>query len=195
MVNLKERLLVRRLKRGEPEAFDSLVRTYQSRIYNLCFRFFGNKADAEDVAQEVFCTLFLKIGSFRGDSSLSTWIYRVAVNHCKNRGKYLARRRHESLDQESGVGRARAAVSQAAQPADTLQGEDLKRMVQEEIQALDDEHRIVLILRDLQELSYSEITEVTGLPEGTVKSRLHRARTALKDRLKSRLKGAGRYGS
>ncbi|NOZ85835.1 MAG: sigma-70 family RNA polymerase sigma factor [Deltaproteobacteria bacterium] len=193
MTDLKERLLIRRLKRGNPEAFRTLIDLYQQRIYNLCFRFMGNRADAEDVAQDVFCTIFLKVGTFRGDSSLSTWIYRIAINHSKNKLKYLARRKTESLDnmRAAGTGLNNPDSSNMGGPAKMLESSDLKNIVQEEILYLDEERRLVLILRDIQELSYSEITRITGLPVGTVKSRLHRARMALKDRLDRRLKGAG----
>src|SRR5262249_1213577 len=91
-VSLRELLLLRRLRERDERAFKEMVEAYQDRIFNLLFRMIGKREEAEDLAQEVFVTVFKSIDQFRGDSKLSTWLYRVAVNHCKNRIKYLARR-------------------------------------------------------------------------------------------------------
>src|SRR5260370_12453482 len=92
MTSLRERLLVRRVKQRDERAFKEVVRLYQHRIYNLVYRMIGSREEAEDIAQDVFVTVFKVIDTFRGDSQLSTWIYRIATNQCKNRIKYLARR-------------------------------------------------------------------------------------------------------
>src|SRR5438105_15699342 len=91
MTSLRERLLIRRLQQRDEKAFQEIVRCYQHKIFNLVFRMIGNEQEAEDIAQEVFVTVFKAIDGFRGESLFSTWLYRIATNHCKNRLKYLVR--------------------------------------------------------------------------------------------------------
>lgn len=190
-----EKQLLRRLKARDPKAFELLIRQYQEPVLNLLYRMLGNKAEAEDLAQEVFVTVFKKIDTFRQEAALSTWIFKIASNQCKNRFKYLARRREErriEMD-ESGVlnqlnPRNASLTSAIAQPDQMVEGLQMERLIQDAISSLDDEHRLVLVLRDIQNLTYDEITSITGLPLGTVKSRLHRARMALKDKLASHLR-------
>jgi RNA polymerase sigma-70 factor (ECF subfamily) len=189
----REEELVRRLQQRDERAFVECVRTYQDKMYGVVFRMLGSREEAEDVAQEVFVTVFKSVDSFRGDSRFSTWLYRIAVNHCKNRIKYLRRRAHRStaeLDEHAehalfhnapGGAAGPSTLGQAeARPDEALEGVQLERVVAAAIQKLDEEHRTLLVLRDVEELSYEEIVEITGLPEGTVKSRLHRARLVLK---------------
>jgi RNA polymerase sigma-70 factor (ECF subfamily) len=193
-VSLRERLLLRRLRERDERAFAELVDRHKNQVFNLLYRMIANRAEAEDLAQEVFITVFKSIDQFRGESKLSTWIYRVAVNHCKNRIKYLSRRhekKHGELDDvaegksaaQGGEPIASGGSAQAQAPDLVLEGMEREVMVQRAIADLDEEHRVVVVLRDIEELSYEEIVEITGLPEGTVKSRLHRARLALKEKL------------
>jgi len=180
--------LVERLMLRDERAFNVLVRTYEGRIFGLMVRMIGNRAEAEDLAQEVFVQVFKAIGSFRGESKLSTWIYRIAINLCKNRSKYL-RVRHagdeEQLDSVSEqVGSAdahRPTVSDIARPDDMVEGREAERIVRRAIFELEPSFRECLVLRDIEDLSYDEIGAITGLPEGTVKSRIHRARGQLKE--------------
>jgi RNA polymerase sigma-70 factor (ECF subfamily) len=95
-MTLRERLLIRRLQQRDEKAFEEVVRLYQHKVYNLVYRMLGNREEAEDVAQEVFVTVFKSIDSFRGEAKFSTWLYRIAANHCKNRMKYLGRRSYKS---------------------------------------------------------------------------------------------------
>lgn len=189
----REEDLVRRLQQRDERAFLDCVRAYQDKIFGLIFRMLGSREEAEDVAQEVFVTVFKSIDSFRGDSRFGTWLYRIAVNHCKNRIKYLRRRAHRStaeLDEQAehalfhatpGGAAQHSTLGQAeARPDEALEGVQLELIVQRAIHRLDEEHRTLLVLRDVEELSYEEIVDITGLPEGTVKSRLHRARLVLK---------------
>ncbi len=190
---LQERRLVRRLKRGDDQAFAAIVRLYQQRVFNLVFRMIGNREEAEDVAQDVFVTVFQSASGFRGDSKFSTWLYRVTVNHCKNRLKYLGRRgRHRGRPLDEIAEHELARDTGGAQPTyhahiprpdDLAVGRQLERMVQREIARLEEDHRVLIVLRDIQGLSYQEIQDVTGLNIGTIKSRLHRARLALKEAL------------
>jgi len=188
-MSIRERLLIRRLRERDERAFREMVDEYRERVYGLTFRMLGNQEEAEDVAQEVFITVFKSIDSFRGDSKLSTWLYRITANHCKNRIKYLARRhdrKKAEFDEEVERGQAAGAVSAPVvhrRPDEELQGAQLQVMLQEAIEALDEEQRLLVVLRDIEELSYEEICEITGLALGTVKSRIHRARMTLRKKL------------
>jgi RNA polymerase sigma-70 factor (ECF subfamily) len=181
--------LIRRLRGRDERAFRELVEAERDRVYNITFRMLGNRAEAEDVAQEVFISVFKTIDSFREESKLSTWLYRVTVNHCKNRIKYLARRHdrdRDELDERSHSQETNGAVlgpPRHAQPDRALAGVQMEQLLSEAIAELEEDHRVVVILRDVEDLSIEEICEITGLPDGTVKSRLHRARLALRKRL------------
>jgi RNA polymerase sigma-70 factor (ECF subfamily) len=182
-----ERKFIERLAGRDERAFNELVELYEARVFRLLLRMLGRRDEAEDMAQEVFVQIFKAITTFRGDSKLSTWIYRVSVNLCKNRMKYLSRRHTDGEDELEPVAE-RAALDEAkgvtfgdvAQPDRLVEGYQLERVVQRCIAELEPDFREVLILRDLEDLSYDELSEITGLPEGTVKSRLHRARSMLK---------------
>jgi RNA polymerase sigma-70 factor (ECF subfamily) len=193
-MSLRERLLLRRLRDRDEKAFREIVDLHRDRVYNLTYRMLGNRAEAEDVSQEVFITVFKHIEQFRGDSKFSTWLYRVTANHCKNRIKYLARRHdrgHDELDEnmqdDDAGGTAITAPPPSPRPDRQLEGAELERLMQEAIAELDEEHRLLVVLRDVEDLSYEEICEITGLPDGTVKSRLHRARLALRKKLQKHL--------
>ena len=187
-MSLRERLLLRRLRERDERAFREMVETYQDRVFNLLYRMIGTREEAEDLAQEVFVTVFKSIDQFRGDAKFSTWLYRVAANHCKNRIKYLSRRNRTTGDGLDGVpehgmedGGQAPLQAHIDGPDKILEGLQLERIVQQAIAELDEEHRLLIVLRDLEELSYQEIAAITGLNEGTVKSRLHRARMAIKE--------------
>jgi RNA polymerase sigma-70 factor, ECF subfamily len=183
------KLLARLVVRDE-RAFNELVRLYEHRILALVMRMLGNRAEAEDLAQEVFVQVFKAIGTFRGESKLSTWIYRIAVNLCKNRSKYLNVRHAGELDSledhaervSLSTGEARNAnVGAMERPDEMVAGKQVELIVQRAIQALEPSFRECLVLRDVEELSYEEIEQITGLAAGTVKSRIHRARAQLRE--------------
>lgn len=183
-----ERRLVERLKRRDEAAFNLFVRTYQEKVFALVYRMLGNRAEAEDLSQEVFITVFRSIESFRGDSKLSTWLYRVAVNHTKNRVKYLdrrARKGHGDIDDapELAVSKGGPVSARIDRPDEATEGTELEVKIRVALKALDPDHRELIVLRDLEGLAYEEIVTITGLPDGTVKSRLHRARAALREAL------------
>jgi RNA polymerase sigma-70 factor (ECF subfamily) len=186
--------LVERLVARDERAFTTLVRAYERRVFALVLRMIGNRAEAEDLAQEVFVQVFKAIGSFRGEAKLSTWIYRIAINLCKNRSKYL-RVRHageevelEALQERVPMGDAKGAnVAHVERPDEMVSGKQVERLVQEAILELEPSFRECLVLRDVEDLSYDEIGAITGLPEGTVKSRIHRARAQLKALVESAL--------
>ncbi len=180
---------LRRLKDRDERAFRELIEAHRDRVYNISFRMLGSRAEAEDVAQEVFIAVFKTIETFRGDSKFSTWLYRVAVNHCKNRIKYLARRHDRDRDeldettngQHGAVGAIGGPGPRA--PDHALEAQQMETLIQEAIAELDEEQRIVVVLRDVEDLSIEEICKITDLPDGTVKSRLHRARLVLRKKL------------
>jgi RNA polymerase sigma-70 factor (ECF subfamily) len=193
MLDAEEQELVERLKRRDEAAFNAFVIRYQDRVFRILLRMLGDRAEAEDLAQEVFISIFKAIDSFRGESQLSTWVYRVASNHCRNRLKYLARRRQKMMDDfdEEAVAGAQGTLLPDRQgtPDRLLEARQTEVLLEEGLARLDDEQRELIVLREVEHLSYEEIMAITGLPEGTVKSRLHRARSALREHLERRERG------
>lgn len=191
---LDEAKLIERLARRDERAFNELVRTYERRVFGVVLRMLGNPAEAEDLSQEVFYQVFKAIGTFRGDSKLSTWIYRIAVNLCKNRAKYLkVRHTSDQTDIEEQaervpLGEARHAnVGQVERPDEMMEGRQVEKIVRDAILQIEPAFRECLVLRDVEELSYGEIGEITSLPAGTVKSRIFRARAQLKELVEKEL--------
>jgi RNA polymerase sigma-70 factor (ECF subfamily) len=188
--------LVSRFQRGERQAFEGIVLRYQARIYSLCLRWLGEPEVAEEVAQDVFVALFRSLPTFRGDSSLSTFVFRIAVNHCKNKRVYRHRRAHGRHDALGPAGTDEdlperdVADETAATDRGTIQGE-AARIVTRALAELDDDHRQILVLRDVDDLSYEEIADLLDLPRGTVKSRIHRARAELASVVARLAPGAG----
>ncbi|MCK6587083.1 MAG: sigma-70 family RNA polymerase sigma factor [Polyangiaceae bacterium] len=182
-----EAQFIARLVARDESAFNELVVTYERRVFALVFRMLGRRDEAEDLAQEVFVQVFKAIDQFRGESKLSTWIYRIAVNLCKNRSKYLSRRHLGDQDDVDAMAE-RAPLSAAkgvsvgdvSRPDVEVEEMQLKLVVKRAIDELEPDFREVLILRDVEDLSYEEIASITGLPDGTVKSRIHRARAQLR---------------
>ncbi len=186
-----EQRLIERLKKQDEAAFNELVKLYEARIFRLVFRMLGDRAEAEDLAQEVFVTVFKSIGGFRGDSKLSTWMYRVATNHCKNRIKYLGRRARGNKQEFDEIADAHQIESasmttsaKVARPDEVMQGHETESFIRQALAELPEDQRELVMLRDVENLTYEEIQALTGLPAGTVKSRLHRARLALAKRVR-----------
>jgi RNA polymerase sigma-70 factor (ECF subfamily) len=175
---------------GDVKAFERLVIKYQDRIYNLAYRMVHRREEAEELAQEVFLKAYRQLGGFRGDSLFSTWLFQVAANHCKNRLKYLQRRKahlHDSLDApiETEDGQVERTIPDVSRvPEDEVARAQIQKLVSDQIATLPEDYRMVIVLRDIQGMSYEEIARVLNTAEGTVKSRLHRARMELKERLK-----------
>ena len=174
---------------GDRAAFNRLVRKYQRRVYVFCHRMVNDSGEAEDLAQEVFVKVYDNIGRFREESKFSTWLYQIAKNLCLNRLKYLKRRSHftsPSLDAAPAAGTEALAAEVADEgkdPQSLAENRELQDALRRQIDALQDEYRTALVLRDIEGLSYEEIAEITQVPEGTVKSRIHRARNVLKEGL------------
>jgi RNA polymerase sigma-70 factor (ECF subfamily) len=174
-------------QKGDTEAFAVLVERHQKKMLNMAYRMTGNYEDACDVVQEAFLSAYRSLKTFRRESRFSTWLYRIVVNHTKTRLQQLkARSRYEdpavndSPDTEGG--RSFCPMPSGDVPLiEQIEKRELNEKVQKCIGTLDDEHREVLVLRDIQGFSYDEIQDILHIPDGTVKSRLFRARTALKD--------------
>lgn len=175
--------LVERFKKGDRKAFHEIVVRYQDRVHTLCYRWLGDAATAEETAQDVFLALFRSLGTFRGDAALSTWIFKVTLNHCKNKRLHRARRgwgRTESLGprpEEEGPERQVADEGPGADAG--TDAREARALVSAALERLDDDHKQILLLRDVEDLSYEEIADILELPRGTVKSRIHRARAEL----------------
>jgi RNA polymerase sigma-70 factor, ECF subfamily len=183
----EEAQFVARLVARDESAFNELVVTYERRVFALVFRMLGRRDEAEDLAQEVFVQVFKAIDQFRGDSKLSTWIYRIAVNLCKNRTKYLSRRHANNQDDVDAMAdrlpfsaAKGVSVGGISRPDELVEGMQLEVVVKRAIAQIEPDFREVLILRDVEDMSYEEIAEVTGLADGTVKSRIHRGRAQLR---------------
>lgn len=179
--------LVERCKAGDSQAFDELICAHQDRVLNIAFRLMGNYEEALDLTQEVFLNCFRKIANFKGDSALSTWLYRITVNTAKNRWKYQQSRginRTTSLDapmEADDEERVKQFPDSQPTPRKVATDREAMAFLEEHLQALNEEHREVLVLRYVDELSYEEIAEILKLSLGTVKSRIHRARNELRD--------------
>lgn len=181
-------VLVGRCRRGEPEAFARLVALHEGMVFNLAARLLGEAEEARDVAQNVFLHIYRKLGQFQGRSTLRTWIYRITVNQCHNRRRWWQSRRREKEEPLDDVltgpqaGRLADARPQAS-PFDETRRRERARRVQEGLLQLSFEHRTVLVLREIEGLSCDEIADALGVAAGTVKSRLSRAREALRREL------------
>lgn len=182
-----EAQLIERCKAGDSLAFDELISVHQDRVFNTAFRLMGNYEEALDLTQEVFLNCFRKISNFKGDSALSTWLYRITVNTAKNRWKYQQSRglnRMTSMDAPMDADdEERVKQFPDTQPTPRKVATDREAMAyfEKQLEHLNDEHREVLVLRYMEELSYEEIADILGLSLGTVKSRIHRARNELRD--------------
>ncbi|HOC45260.1 MAG: sigma-70 family RNA polymerase sigma factor [Syntrophorhabdaceae bacterium] len=175
---------------GEPRAFEVLVRRHQKKMFNIAYRMTGNYDDAADIVQEAFLSAYKAIKTFRGEAKFSTWLYGIVVNHARNRMRHTnSKAYHEpvSLDVDPYAGNDRKPIDPASDDTpvtDILIQKEIQEKVQKCINDLEKDHREILVLRDIQGFSYEEISIMLGLPDGTVKSRLSRARGAIRESLK-----------
>ena len=167
-----------RLRAGDVAAFEELVTTYQHRVYGVALRMLGNRAEAEEIAQEVFLRAHRTLADFRGEAKLSTWLYAIASRLCLTRLAGAERR----LRRAEGVDLERVADTRDA-PGAEIERRERETALSRAIAELPEERRIVVVLRDLEGLSYEDISTVLGVELGTVRSRLHRARMDLKSKL------------
>jgi RNA polymerase sigma-70 factor, ECF subfamily len=191
-IEFQDELLVERCRRGDMQAYALLVAKYQDRIYNLVLRLAGNPSDAEELAQETFLKAMEKIGQFKGNSRFYTWLFRIAANLAISHRRHGGRVRFTSLSADEGDGQAavlagRLASRREADPQAAAMSAESRGRVLEALEGLDEQFRLIVVLRDIEDMDYSQISEVLDLPAGTVKSRLHRARCILKEKLSSLL--------
>ena len=162
------------------EAFAALVGRYERRVYGICYRYFGNHADAEDAAQDAFVAVARRAGTFAGGSRLSTWMYRVAINACNDIARKRRRRPQTPVEDIVDVAEA---VGAAGPDDDAIAGRETELEVQRALLQLDDLSRTLVLLVAVEGLSYQEVGEALDLPIGTIKSRVHRARARLAELL------------
>jgi len=178
--------LVASCRTGDPEAFTRLVRLHEGMVVSLAARLLGEVEEARDVAQEVFLQVYRQLGRFEGRSSLKTWIYRIVVNQCHNRRRFWHRRgrdKEETLDERFELPAGPGRDQWRASPYEQARSRERARRVQGALLQLSFDQRSVLVLREVEGLSCEEVAAALGIPDGTVKSRLSRAREALRQKL------------
>jgi RNA polymerase sigma-70 factor (ECF subfamily) len=184
--NELDRALVERVQNGDKRAFDLLVRKYQHKVIGLVSRYVRSYAECEDIAQESFIRAWRAIGSFRGDSAFYTWLYKIAVNTAKNHLVAMGRRPPtDDVDADDAVfmtGSER--MHDSATPEREMMRQEIEQSVFSTVQALPEELRTAITLREVDGLSYDEIAEAMGCPIGTVRSRIFRAREAIDEKLR-----------
>lgn len=190
----EEQVLVDRCRQGDREAFTGLMLRYEKQIYNFTYRMLGNAEEAQDLTQDVFIAVFRGIKSFRAEAKFSTWLYRIALNQTRNRIKYLSRRnffnrktRPEEPGRTLSADNPEVLADPAPSPEHWAMTKDLAAQVQQCLDQMPPQSRQLLVLRDVQGFSYEELGEMLSLNQGTVKSRLHRARNTLQKHLAEKL--------
>ncbi len=178
---MEEQELILRCQQGDEAAFEALIHLHEKRVYALCRRMCRSEDDALEAAQDAFLAVWRGIGSYRSDAAFSTWLYRLTTNACLD---LLRREKKRGGDVSLDDGESLAEpVDPAPRPEELAEREEERRAVREAVAALPEDYRAVLLLRESEQLSYAEIAAVTGLEPGTVKSRISRARQALRNYL------------
>jgi RNA polymerase sigma-70 factor (ECF subfamily) len=190
LVSISDRDLIRQCRAGATEAFGVLVERHQDRLYASLVRILGSAEDAREAVQDAFVHAYQKLDSFQGNAAFSTWLFRIAINAAFSRQR-RARRYKASLDgARGGAGYEPADPRPDADPSQPLEQSETQRIVREALAALPEEYRTALVLKEMEGFRYEEIAEIVGVPIGTVRSRIHRARQELREKLRIALKGA-----
>src|SRR5438270_2557814 len=199
-VRAQESAIVAELKASSEEAYAWLIGEFHQPIYSLVYRMVADPADAADTTQEVFLKVFRGMKHFHGESSLKTWIYRIALHEASNRRRWWFRHKARETSIEPGESDARldnaagfenSLVDERDSPFDNVAHEEVRAQVEQELHKVPEPYRTTLVLRDLEEMSYEEIAEIMEVSLGTVKSRLTRGRQALKRRLSTYVREVG----
>ena len=180
-MNDSDRRLIAESLAGRPEAFGELVLRHQDRLFNSVARILDNPEDAADAVQDAFINAYVSLGSFKGDAEFFTWLYRIAFNTAVS-----LKRRRKQLVSLDGARDGEAAIDPAddspeSRPGAALQRSEEEAVLQSALNRLSADHRTVLVLKDIDGLKYEEIAEIMGVPVGTVRSRIHRARLELRE--------------
>lgn len=185
----QDAILIQDFLEGNQTAFDKLVLKHKGRLFNLCYWFLGDYQEANDTAQEVFIKVYRSLKKFRFESAFSTWLYCIGVNTCKNRLKsseFKRRKQTISIENPGGLNNNSSSAeipSENNSPVDEFERKERLGLIKEAIDSLSEQQREVVTLRDIEGLSYEEIASITNLNLGTLKSRLSRARMALREKL------------
>ena len=187
MTNLSDKVLVKKAKNHDFDAFEELVTRYETKVYNLAYKMLGSQEDAEDILQDTFISAFKSLSSFKEKSSFSTWIYRIATNAClmKLRTKQS---KTVSLDNHLSV-LTKRIVDWSENAEISFNRKELRKVIDQAVKSLPEMYRVVFILRDIEELSNIEAAKVLGISVSAVKSRLHRARLYLREKLSDYFSG------
>ena len=186
---MEDKQLVRLAQEGSPAAFEELVAKYQSKVFSMALSFTRNREAADDLAQEIFLKAYLALPRFHGRSEFGTWLYRISVNHIKDFLRKRGRVREVSLDD---VGEVAFSDREQAEKAEMERETEARRaLVQRSVLGLPEKYRVILTLRDIQGLSYEDVSRILRLSPGTVDSRLHRARRMLRAMLAPQLAAEG----
>lgn len=187
MLEINEEKLIEKAKLGDKEAFGQLIMKHERRVYNVALQMVKNEEDAKDIAQDALIKVYRNINKFSGKSSFTTWIHRVTMNTALDALRKKKSRKEKdtySLDERMEVNKdsdIHLRTSQADMPEDVLLRQERKDALEDALQELKEDHRSVIVLREIQGLSYQEIAEVLETSEGTVKSRINRGRKKLKE--------------
>jgi RNA polymerase sigma-70 factor (ECF subfamily) len=187
-----DQLLVRQLCAGEEAAYETLIERFERPVYNLVSRLMDDPTEAADVVQEVFLKVFRNIGHFRGDSSLKTWVYRIAVNESRNHRRWFGRHRKQEvaidLAPGEGSGSAEWLTDPGLSPLELALEHEQHELILKCLSEVNPNYRAALVLREIEGLNYDEIADILEISLGTVKSRILRGREALRQRLAERIK-------
>ncbi len=189
-IAFEDSTLVAQAKEGDMRAYGALVAKYQHRIYNLVYRMCGRPADAEELAQEAFLKALERLHQFRGNSKFYTWLFRIAANLTISHRRRAGRVKFHSLtgpeeynEAQSVALTAETAEKRTPAPEAHVMTTEMNGQIMGALEELDDEFRIVVVLRDIEEMDYAGMADILDVPIGTIKSRLHRARSILRDKL------------
>ncbi|HSH24367.1 MAG TPA: RNA polymerase sigma factor SigW [Massilibacterium sp.] len=181
-----EKHIIKKVKKGDHQAFAELVELYKTRVYYVCYRLLGNKEEAEDAAQETFLKVFTSIDQFDLSKKFSTWLFRIATNTSidRLRKKKPAYSLDAEMKNEDGQTMSQQLKAETKTPEENVETKEVQEWVQEAIQSLPTKYRTVISLKYINELSLKEISEILDIPVATVKTRLHRGREALRKKLR-----------
>lgn len=186
VLSTQENELIKKCQQGDVEAFEKLISSYQKKVFTIAYRYMGTKEEAEDLAQEAFIKVFRSIKTFRGEASFSTWLFHIVSNVCRDALRKNSRKMVESLDcavtTEKGE-MQREVPDWSLSPEPIFENKELAQFIQSLIDQLTPEYKTVIIMREIQDMSYEEIAAELNCSLGTVKSRLSRARKALRDKI------------